>query len=254
MKKLIFAFLIVGLMQGHTLWINATGYYSHIGGSTIIFLGWGHRFPVADFINKKELQSYGVISPAGKLIKLSPQGAFQESVLNFNREGYYIAYASTEPGFYTMAITEKGVEHFKRPMNMVKGRILVSDYYQEFAKAILKSGKDKIGFDRKIGLKMEIVLLSDPSELKMNDFMKVRVFFKGKPLPFIPVYATYEGFSKKDDFAFATETDSKGVAMIRVLHWGMWMIKAHLKKMPEAKLMGKCEMISLVSTISFQIK
>ncbi len=254
MKRLFLALLLSGLALGHTLWINSTAFYGEVNERAVIFIGWGHRFPVADFINSEDLESYGVIFPDGRRKEFSPGGGFLETLFRFKQKGFYIVYASTKSGYYTMALKGGRVLHYSKPMNEVEGRILVSNFYQQFAKAVLKAGNSSQGFDRAVGFKMEVIPLQDPSKLRLGDFMRVKVLFKGRPLPFVPVYATYEGFSTRDDYAFATETDENGIAEIRILHWGRWMVKVHLKKNPQGKMSKKCRALSFVSTLSFEIK
>ena len=254
-RKLLLGFLVIGMLFPHTLWINSTGHYGKIGEHTIVFLGWGHRFPVADFISRDEVKGYGVALPSGKMLSLEPQGKVYESVLNFTEDGYYHVFAFTKAGFYTMSLHKGSIYHYQKPMDRVKGKILVSNCYQEFARALIKVGEGNYNdLSRVLGLKMEIIPLMDPSTLKIGDFLKVRVLYNGKPLPFVPIHATYEGFSTGDDYAFATETDSRGVARIRIIHWGKWMVKAHLKKPADGKLSGKCRMISVVSTLTLEIR
>lgn len=255
MKKVLFVFLIAGVMLPHTLWINATSNYGRKGEATVVFLGWGHRFPVSDFVNRDEIEKYGVVLPSGRIAPLEPEGRFFESTIKFQVNGFYHVFALTKSGFYTMSLEKGRIKHYQKPMDQVRGKILVSNCYQEFAKGLIKVGEGKYeGFARELGLKMEVIPLDDPSTLKQGGVMRVKVLLKGKPLPFVPVYATYEGFSTGDDYAFATETDSRGIARIRILHWGRWMIKAHLKKLADGELAGKCKMVSIVSTLTMEVK
>ncbi len=57
-----------------------------------------------------------------------------------------------------------------------------------------------------------------------------------------------------DDFAFATKTNSKGEAEIRILHQGHWMVKAW-KKMPAGpEFKDRCNQMSYSATLTFGIK
>lgn len=255
LKRVLLVLLVTGVLLPHTLWINATSNYVRIGEATVIFLGWGHNFPVADFIDKDKIEKYGVVLPSGRVVPLKAEGRFFESVIKFQENGFYHVFALTKSGFYTMSLVNGRIIHYQKPMNLVSGKVLLSNCYQEFARGIIKVGEGKYqGFARPLGLNMEVIPLDDPSSLKQGDFLRVKVLLKGKPLPFVPVYATYEGFSTGDDYAFATKTDSRGIARIRVLHWGRWMIKAHLKKSAEGDLAGKCKMVSVVSTLTMEVK
>ena len=254
-RKILTVFFLLGASLSHTLWINSTSYYARKGDNAIVLLGWGHHFPIADFIDPKLIKEYGLITPSNKKIQLPPLGKFFESPVNFKEEGYYFVYAYTKSGFYTMTLVKGKVFHYQKPMDQVEGKIIVSNCYQEFAKALLKVGDgDYPGFSRAVNLKMEIIPLENPSSLRLGDFLKLKILLDGRPLPFVPVYATYEGFSTGDDYAYATESDSNGIAKIRVLHWGRWLIKAHFKKLPQGEKAKKCKMISLVSTLTLEVK
>ena len=57
----------------HTLWINATDYSPEIsheyGASTKIYFGFGHHFPVDDFLSPKQIEEFFMsVQDAGSTI------------------------------------------------------------------------------------------------------------------------------------------------------------------------------------------
>ena len=82
-------------------------------------------------------------------------------------------------------------------------------------------------------------------------YMPVQVLFKGKPFSG-NLFATYAGFStEKSTFAYATRTDKKGRAKIRILTPGVWMIKAgHEQAYPDDKI---CDVESYIATLTFEV-
>ncbi len=51
------------------------------------------------------------------------------------------------------------------------------------------------------------------------------ILFDGKPLS-IGVYATFDGFSTNPDtYAYFTETDEQGIAKVKIMHQGIWMVR-----------------------------
>lgn len=61
--------LVLTNIQAHTLWINATDFTPELGEkskNTVIFLGWGHDFPVQDFLMTSDMQDYYFLTPEGK--------------------------------------------------------------------------------------------------------------------------------------------------------------------------------------------
>jgi uncharacterized GH25 family protein len=83
--------------------------------------------------------------------------------------------------------------------------------------------------------------------------MNVKVLFNGKPAKFCDVFATYNGFSNTDDFAFATKTDANGIANIRLTHWGNWLVKATMKVPATAEMRDQCNDMHYTATLTFEI-
>ena len=140
------------------------------------------------------------------------------------------------------------------PKTQIKGKVILSLYYEQYAKCLINVGKkDLINFDKPVGHKLEIVPLKNPINLKLGDFLPVRVLFNGKPKRFIHVYATYSGFSTGEDFAYATSTDGEGIAKIRLTHWGPWLIKTDIKLPAPDNLKDKCNQLHYTATLTFEV-
>jgi len=102
----------------HTLWINATDYspeiYSGFGAETNLYFGFGHHFPVDDFLSQEKIEEFYYVCPrCGKHHNLKPNpGGFLATQVKFKEPGSYIVAAKLKPGFYTMFV-EKGKVHQK---------------------------------------------------------------------------------------------------------------------------------------------
>jgi uncharacterized GH25 family protein len=255
---LIFSLCFFTISSAHTLWLNASDYspaiYPKFGANTKIYFGWGHRYPVADFLSQDSLNDFSLISPEGKKDKLNPNpGGFLATNISFKEQGSYIVCAALKPGFYTM-YEEKGKIHHKiGPKTGLKG-IILSLYYEEYAKALINVGKEPDdSFKRPVGHSLEIVPLRNPSKLKTGEFLPIQVLFKGRPAKYCKVYATYSGFSTNCDFAYTTTTDGKGKAKIRIIHYGPWLIKTGMKLPATKELKEKCNELSYSATLTFEI-
>ncbi|MCD6218883.1 DUF4198 domain-containing protein [Candidatus Calescamantes bacterium] len=246
--------------SSHTLWINATDYnpqiYPEFGAKTNLYFGFGHHFPVDDFLSPKQIEEFYYICPrCGKHHNLKPNpGGFLDTEARFKEPGSYIIAAKLKPGFYTM-FTEKGKIHHKiGPKTQIKGKVILSLYYEQYAKALVNAGKkDLINFDKTVGHKLEIIPLKNPLNLKLGDFLPVKVLFNGKSARFLRVYATYSGFSTGDDFAYATSTNGEGIAKIRIIHWGVWLIKAEKKLPVPQEWKDKCNQLHYTATLTFEV-
>jgi uncharacterized GH25 family protein len=127
-------------------------------------------------------------------------------------------------------------------------------YYEQYAKAIVNVGEPSLdALIRPIGQNMEIIPMENPMSLKEGDKLRVRVLFKGEPAMYCRVLATYQGFSTEDDYAFATMTDKDGIATIRLLHYGPWLVKAEKSTGPDEETRGKCLTHSYTATLTFEV-
>ena len=264
MKDLLGLSLVVCLLSSvgasaHTLWLNASDYTPEIypgrGASTKIYFGWGHRYPVDDFPDRKRLEEFYFVCPrCGKHHNLTPNpGGFLATEVKFKEPGSYIIAAKLKPGFYTMYVEKGEIHHKPGPKTGLKG-VILSLYYEQYAKCLVNVGeKDLINFDRPVGHKLEIVPLKNPLNLKQGDLLPIKVLFGGKPAKFCKVYATYAGFSTGDDFAYATSTDDEGIAKIRLIHWGPWLVKAKIKLPAPDNLKDKCNELSYTATLTFEV-
>ncbi len=257
---LVLSLLFSANVFSHTFWINATDYspeiYPKYGAKTNLYFGFGHHFPVDDFLSKEKIEEFYYVCPrCGKHHNLKPNsGGFLATEVKFKEPGSYIVAAKLKPGFYTMFVEKGKIHHKIGPKTNIKGKIILSLYYEQYAKSLINAGKkDLINFDKPVGHKLEIIPLKNPLNLTLGEFLPVKVLFNGRPKRFCKVYATYAGFSTGDDFAYATSTDSKGIAKIRIIHWGVWLVKTEVKLPPADELKNKCNQLHYTATLTFEI-
>ncbi len=254
-----FCLSLSNVASPHALWLNATDYYpefysSEYGSRTKVYFGWGHDYPVSDFLSAEELGEFNLITPKGEIKRLQPgQGGFLATELTFSEKGTYIVSASLNPGFYTMYM-EKGEMHHKGAPKTGLSRVIMSRRFEQYAKALITVGVSSEVSGEPVGHTLEIIQLENTSGLKVGDYLPVQVLFKGRPARFCTVYGTYAGFSTGDDFAFATMTDSEGKAKIRILHHGPWMLKARVVIPAPDELEDKCDKLSYTATLAFEVK
>jgi uncharacterized GH25 family protein len=243
----------------HTLWINATDYspkvYPKFGARSKVYFGWGHRYPVSDFLSAEDLQGFSLIYPDGERKAITPNpGGFLATEARFKKPGSYIIAAKLKPGFYTMYF-DKGKIHHKLGAKEGLEGVILSLYYEQYAKSLINvSEAEDDSFLKPVGHKLEIIPLENPYKLKGcgGHFLPLRVLFDGKPAQYCEVFATYSGFSTGDDFAYATSTDGEGIAKIRLTHWGPWLIKANMKLPVPDDLRDKCNELNYTATLTFE--
>jgi hypothetical protein len=222
---------------------------------TKLYVGWGHRYPVDDFLPPDYLKALNLVDPWGERRDLSPgPGGFLATRLQFETPGGYILCGVKKPGFYTMYEKAGKIHHKIGPKEGLKD-VIRSVYFEQYAKALIAVGEVEGNlFERPVGHRLEIIPLANPYRLGGDGahFLMVKVLHNGKPAKFVRLYATYLGFSTRDEFAVATLTDDEGVGRIRLLHWGPWLVKAVMEFPSSWAMKEKSDEISLTATLTFQ--
>lgn len=234
--------------SAHFPWINAADYSISPGSSPDLTIGWGHAYPFAPFLKKDSVEGLSLSGPG----KILPRAVF-ESDMEISTEaglttpGAYIVSLSRKPGFHTKTATgyhsssKEGLDN-----------VIACSYSHMGAKAILTVGDGKGKVDTPVGHPLEIIPLTNPSGIRPGDMMDVKILYKGNPWSGL-VYATYAGFStEKETFAYTTKTDKQGVARIRMLTHGVWLIKASQEEdYPDA---AQCDIEKYLASLTFEIK
>ncbi|WP_319407673.1 DUF4198 domain-containing protein [uncultured Desulfosarcina sp.] len=236
-------------VSAHSLWLNVTDYspeiFSHPKyaptprAKTVVYFGWGHHYPVADFLDNKYLGDCFIIQPNGSKEKLTPgDSGFRATELIMKNEGARIVAAALTPGFYGEVNGKK--DFFKL-------------YYEQYAKAVISVGKvSDDAFSKPVGHKFEIIPLTNPDELQLGDWFKFKVLLDGKPAERADITAC-SLFSFTNE-SFEGRTDNKGEAKIRVIrHYGPWIITAKMTQPPTEELKKKCKELSYTATLTFAV-
>ncbi len=246
---LAFCFCFSGIVSAHTMWLNVTDYnpkiFSHPKyapkprAKSVIYFGWGHKYPVDGFFGDKYLGDFFLIKTDGSKKVLEPgKGGFKAVEIIMKKEGGYIAAATVKPAFAGYVKGKK--DFFERR-------------YAQYAKAIINTG-EVLGnpFSKPIGHKLEIIPLVNPGKLKLGDWFEFKVLLDGKSAKRVKVHAC-SLFSFTGE-SFDVSTDNNGKAKIRVLHYyGPWMVKAVMKLPPSGEFKNKCQELSYTATITFAV-
>jgi uncharacterized GH25 family protein len=246
-----------GNATAHAMWLNVSDYSPSVGGNTIVYFGWGQKYPVDDLLDQEWFfKNLYLIDPMGKIEELSPNpGGLLATKIDFDKGGTYLVTAELKPGFYTMWLEDEKINHRLGPKTGLSN-VMVSTYYEQFAKVIINVDAGDSNFVTPIGQKLEIVPLENPISLKEGDFLPIRILYEGNPLSSYPtVYATYLGFSTQDEtYAYTTTADEDGMAEIKIIRPGVWMVKVNYKTPPAEELKDKCNELSYTATLSFEVR
>jgi uncharacterized GH25 family protein len=243
---------------GHNLWLNSIdfspGFSKKTGAHTKVYFGFGHRFPVHDFLDTEKLDEFRLIKPDGESQDLEPgEGGFVATPLIIKNEGAHVVAAATKKGFYTMYLKDGRMHHKMGTKEGLEG-VILSLYYENYTKALINVGETaNDAYATPVGHGIEIVPLENPYLKKAGDTLELKVLHKGRPAPFCNVFATYVGFSHTEDYAFTNKTNGRGITKIRLLKPGHWIVKAVVRKPAKEELRDKCIEEKSSATISFEV-
>jgi uncharacterized GH25 family protein len=98
------------------------------------------------------------------------------------------------------------------------------ELFSRSAKSLVEAGGEgSVGYDRVLGLTLELVPEKNPYAMKAGDALPVRLLYEGKPLPGALVIA----LSHDDpETKVAQRTDADGRVTLRLAKEGAWLVKA----------------------------
>ncbi len=120
-------------------------------------------------------------------------------------------------------IKSEAAQNFVAPQ-FVKDEIMKAqrESYAKFAKVLI----DNDLFDKIIGQKFEIVLQSNPAQIKSGEKLKIKVLFDGEPIKNlrVSVGAENQNYGK---YAAHSRTDENGLAELDIFDSGLWFVRTH---------------------------
>jgi uncharacterized GH25 family protein len=251
----MFMAMILGAIShqayAHDLWLQVRDYTPEMGGDISLTLGYGHHFPAREFMEKNDLAEIYILDGKKRKIgvKTDSEVAFKTDK-NLKEQGTYLVVAQKKGGFFTK--TTEGTKRGQSKEGL--SNVVQCTYSVKYAKAVVNvGGSGGKAASEVLGHELEIIPTVDPGTLTQGNYLPVKVLFKGKPLPSTHVFATYMGFStKKNTFAYATKTDKQGMANIKMLTSGVWLIAAyHMEAYPDA---NECDQYKFSSSLTFEIR
>lgn len=108
--------------------------------------------------------------------------------------------------------------------------------YEKFAKTLLNPAHNDTLYAKALGQDLEIVLLTNPADIKPGSTLTAQVLLRGKPLPNATLGLTYDGFSKEQDtYKSKAQTNAQGKASLTVDKPALWMLRSSVvEKTPGA--------------------
>jgi uncharacterized GH25 family protein len=233
--------LLASPALSHDFWIEPSSFHPAAGSELAVSLRVGEHFrgepvPRADpLIIKFVLSSAAGETPIGGFPGTDPAGLVRIFTPGLSLIGYRSRRSpiTLEPEKFEKYLADEGLDHVletrkKRGEQGKPG----SEVYSRCAKSLVAvNGTGESGFDRVLGLTLEIVAESNPVKLRAGGTMRVRILYEGKPL----AGALVKAIALEDpDNTLSARSGKDGRVSLRLARKGVWLVKAvHMVPAPE---------------------
>lgn len=256
---LLLGFLLAGPVLGHDFWIEPSTFRPAPGGRVAVRLRVGQnllgdpvprepqrieRFAATDKSGETEVAGVPGMDPAGWVAPSSP--GLLWIVYDSGHDSVQLDSAK-----FDSYLGEEGLERIRK----LRKPGPVKEIYSRCAKSLLSVGASPAGpagpgtgFDRVLGLELELVAERNPYALKPGEDLPLRLLYKGKPLDGALLVAIPKGAA---DAKVSARSDRHGKAALRLDRPGLWLIKA-VHMVPAPKGSG-AEWESLWASLTFEL-
>ncbi len=237
-------FALYKTASSNPLWLSAHKLSLAAGEKINVFCAFGHAFPKSTFgleeskpFAEDGIKFVKVISPDGttKELKLKPKMQGKKLFLCSVKEeqaGNYLFYAENN-GMYTIRTKDGGRRYQSAgevKEGVVKG-VKKSVLEKTSMKLITHVGSEGRSVESApVGLELELVPLRNTRTLKVGEYLKVRLYCQGEPLPHAKIHFRFTGKSKISkeslEYYLTTITNKKGIARIKLYDTGTYYISS----------------------------
>ncbi|MCL5712754.1 DUF4198 domain-containing protein [Neisseria meningitidis] len=251
--------LFAASAHAHRVWVETA--HTHGGEYLKADLGYG-EFPELEPIAKDRLHIFS--KPMQLVTEKGKENMIQRGTYNYQyrsnrpvKDGSYLVIAEYQPTFWS-----KNKAGWKQAGIKEMPDASYCEQTRMFGKNIVNVGHESADtaiITKPFGQNLEIVPLDNPANIHVGERFKVRVLFRGEPLPNATVTATFDGFDTSDRSkthkteaqAFSDSTDDKGEVDIIPLRQGFW--KANVEHKADFPNQSVCQKQANYSTLTFQI-
>jgi len=221
-------------------WVVPSGFNLKSPGGFFVGLGAGHDFPRSTEFrarpknlpsNGGDFSRYVRVDPNGetrnlRLRKEMPveYGNLVLGPVKLGAEGTILLAIDTKIRYSTRVLGKDWEDIPKDRVEKGK-RILASFAFSSYGKTIVHRGSPGgNGFKTNIGQDLEIIPLKDPANVKVGEYFKLKILYKGKSVSKERV--VYQiAKDKKRIVQGVTLTSSKGIARIKISSSGKYLIE-----------------------------
>jgi uncharacterized GH25 family protein len=227
------ASLVAASLSAHDFWIEPTTYQPAVGSTLGLRLVVGQEFRgVALKRNPALIAKFVLVSGAGETPVGGRAADEPAGTVRVEQRGLQlIAYrsresrVSLEAAKFERYLEEEGLEAvIEARAKSGDSRKPSREIFSRSAKSLIAAGgSGTTGYDRVLGLTLELVPEKNPYAMRSSEDLPVRILYEGKPLAGALVVAlAYEDTEKK----IAQRSDKNGRATLRLSKEGVWLVKA----------------------------
>ncbi|MCG8552324.1 MAG: DUF4198 domain-containing protein [Desulfobacterales bacterium] len=281
----VFCFTFAASASAHTLWVNLFDSDAHLPRHVLSTLGYGHTIPLDDLLLDLTIASYDLYDPELTQTALPlpeavqaqpitpPNGpkiisgdlAGRKIILDKDcKPGVYQVSAASKENYWTYYIDQKGRKKWAvKPMDQVENarKIIRGMGYHAFAVSYFTVGKWQT--PKSLGQELEIIPLTDLSDVRTGDLVKFKVVFMGKELTTDPsvsleyITAKSDAFGGPDKFTLSALL-FEGKGQFRMPGPGNWLVNVYTRQNVSTDnalkhLAKKCTTVLYSSSVTFKV-
>lgn len=258
---IIAAVLLCSPVSAHMLWLNAPDQSPGVGDTVEIGIGWGHSFKtdrIDQQLKEGQIEAVQAVDPQGVTVELERK-AVDRYELKVEQAGAYIVTARMKPVSFTNTADGRKWGDKKSVAEAVK----CTNFHMTAKTVVIAGGvADKRGAPG--GLTLELIPLSDPTQLGKDRVFTAEIRYNGQPLAGARISAVYAGF---DDQSAKGETsdkkarpglhpvrvdsDAQGRVELPLERAGHWLVVlSHTTPYPDS---ATCDEYMFTSTYTFEV-
>jgi uncharacterized GH25 family protein len=243
MTRIVFAVLLAmavtgGAARGHEFFVMPDGVREYRAGDTVVLAALStHYFTVGEEMESAEVNEVYIVKNGRRVggdLPLEPNTdrIWLEARYRLADNDPVIVAGNRKGGYYCV-FTDGGIADGTREEAAAahpEKTVARSEYFAKYSKLHLNPAANDSSFSAPLGQELEIIPLDNPARIRPGSFSraKFRLLYRGQPLADAEISATYDYYDYKTANAYAqtTRTDSKGEAIFRIDHGGLWLIRA----------------------------
>ncbi len=218
--------------RAHDFWIEPASFRPEPGAVLTIGLRVGDHFDGVPYArNPAHIRSFVLLGPDGAsavpgLPGREPAGFVQIAEPGLHLLGYWSTHTplELEAERFEDSLKREGLEHImhRRAENGDSDKPAVEAFYR-CAKALLQAGgRGDDGYDRILGLPLELVPERNPYALQAGDELPLRVLYRGEPIEGVRIVAMNAENPRREA---AARSDTQGRVRLTLDRAGMWLVK-----------------------------